>query len=107
MDALNVDKDLDLIICQKEKIPPSLAMKWKWRVLNEYPDTLKELVRAWASDNPLPEVKCNDISLDRILNTTPMGFIDAVDLLYILQVDPASGYEIFSRSIVRDFRRGR
>lgn len=103
----NIDNDLDFIIFKKEKITPALAIKWKWRILNEYPDELKQLVRAWASEKDLPEISYNDISLERILKSTPFNFLDAVDLLYVLQKDPVTGYEIFSKSVVRDAGRRR
>lgn len=103
----NIDDDLDYIICKKEKMSPALAIKWKWRILNEYPDELKHLIRAWASNQDLPEITCSDISLERILKSTSFGFLDAVDLLYVLQKDPVKGYEIFSKSVVRDAGRRR
>jgi len=106
-DIENIDNDLDYIISKKEKISPLVAMKWKWRILNEYPDDLKQLVRAWANNQELPEVSYNGISLNRITNSTPFGFLDAVDLLYILHKDPVKGYEIFSNSIMRDGGRRR
>ncbi len=106
-DIDSIDNDLDYIISKKEKISAVVAMKWKWRILNEYPDDLKQLVRAWASNQKLPEVSYNDVSFSRIINSTPFGFLDAVDLLYILQKDPAKGYEIFSNSVIRDGGRRR
>ena len=98
----DVERDLDYFICRKGKISPALAVKWKWRILNEYPEDLQQLVFAWAEDRSLPNIEYNDVSLERILNGTFFEFLDAVDLLYILHKDPKSGYEIFLDSIIRD-----
>lgn len=103
----DVSRDLDLIICKKERVSPIIAKKWKWRILNEYPEDIKNLVFAWASEAELPKTEYNNISIQRIIEATPLSFMDAIDLLYILYKDPASGYEIFSRSIRRDAVRRR
>lgn len=106
-DVSNIDKDLDLIISKKMNFSPAISKKWKWRILNEYPETLKQLVRAWANDEILPATEYNNVSIERILNGTGLDFIEALDLLYILYKDPASGYDIFTRSLRRDAIRRR
>lgn len=94
-EILDIARNLDVLICEKAKIEPMLAEKWKWRILNEYPDDLQKLVVDWLSDRQLPETGYNNVSIQRILNGTPFAFLDAVDLLYILYKDPAAGYMIF------------
>lgn len=106
-DIASIDKDLDYIICKKEKVSPALAAKWKWRILNEYPDELRQFVFAWANDQELPTLSYSGVTFERIIKATPFSFLDAVDLLYIMQKDPAKGYEIFSNSIMHDGGRRR
>ena len=105
--SADVDRDLDSIICEKMNYEPAVSKLWMWRIQNEYPEELKNLVRSWASNETLLKVEYNDVSLERILNGTSLNFLEAVDLLYILYKDPAAGYDIFSRSLRRDARRGR
>lgn len=100
----NIDNDLDYYLSKREKLPPEVALKWKWRILNEYPEDLKQLVRAWISDQEIPDPSYNGVSFERIRKATPFSFLDAVDLLYIMQKDPAKGYEIFSKAIIHDGR---
>lgn len=99
-----IDRDLEVIVCRKAKVTLSEAAIWLWRVLNEYPADLQGTVRAWAGGQDIPKVEHNNVSLERILAGTSLGFMDAIDLLYILSRDPAAGYDIFQRSLGRDRR---
>lgn len=103
----DVRRDLDMLISKKAKIGLPEAKMWQWRVLNEYPEDLAEVVIAWVCDRPLPSVEYNEISFERILRSTVLGFLEAAELMYILYKDPAGGYRIFTASLGRDFgRRG-
>lgn len=102
MNVSNIEKDLDMIISSKMKLNPIVSRKWQWKILNEYPEPLKELVLAWAKDETLPLVKYSNVSVERIINGTGLDFLEAVDLLYIIYKDPLSGYDIFSSFLRRD-----
>lgn len=92
---------LSTVISRKMNMLPVLAKKWQWRILNEYPEDIKNLIFKWANDEPLPEIAYNEISLKDIMNGTGLDVLEAADLLYIISKDPVQGYEIFSRSIRR------
>ena len=46
----DIDKDLGTIISKKMHMQPVLAEKWSWKILNEYPEDLKNVIRKWAKD---------------------------------------------------------
>lgn len=96
-----MDGKLSTIISKKMNILPVLAKKWQWRILNEYPEDIKNLICKWARDEELPEIEYNEISLKDIMEGTGLDVLEAADLLYIISKDPVQGYEIFSRSIRR------
>lgn len=41
----DIDKDLGTIISKKMHMQPVLAEKWSWKILNEYPEDLKNVIR--------------------------------------------------------------
>ena len=100
-----IDKDLDTIISERMYLVPIIAKKWKWRILNEYPEDLKNAARAWAAGEPVPDVEYGNISLEKIKKGTGADILNALDLLYIMSKDPISGNYIFSRTARRDIRR--
>ena len=95
----DVEKRLNFFLCEKTNITPSLASKWRWRILNEYPEDLKLLIFEWVKGHEIPDIEYNGVSLQTILDNTYFEFLDAVDLLYIMHKDPASGYDIFVESM--------
>ena len=50
----DIDKDLGTIISKKMHMQPVLAEKWSWKILNEYPEDLKNVIRKWAKDEQIP-----------------------------------------------------
>lgn len=96
-----VDKNLDTIISKKLHIQPVLAQKWQWRILNEYPEDLKNVIRKWAMDEEVPEIEYDRITLKMAMKGIGLNILEAADLLYIISKDPLQGYEIFSKSVHR------
>ena len=101
----DIDKDLGTIISKKMHMQPVLAEKWSWKILNEYPEDLKNVIRKWAKDEQIPEIEYSRISLEMAMQGIGLDILEAVDLLYITSKDPLHGYEIFTRFARRE--RGR
>ena len=62
---------------------PVLAEKWSWKILNEYPEDLKNVIRKWAKDEQIPEIEYSRISLEMAMQGIGLDILEAVDLLYI------------------------
>ena len=93
----DIDKDLGTIISKKMHMQPVLAEKWSWKILNEYPEDLKNVIRKWAKDEQIPEIEYSRISLAMAMQGIGLDILEASDLLYITSKDPLQGYEIFTR----------
>ena len=64
----DIDKDLGTIISKKMHMQPVLAEKWSWKILNEYPEDLKNVIRKWAKDEQIPEIEYSRISLEMVMS---------------------------------------
>lgn len=93
-----IDRKLDQFIREKMDMPVMIAKKWQWKILHEYPEELKNVIRQWAINENLSEVNCEGISLGDVINGTGSGILEAVDLLYIISKDPVQGKRIFCES---------
>ena len=71
--------------------------KFLGKILNEYPEDLKNVIRKWAKDEQIPEIEYSRISLEMAMQGIGLDILEAVDLLYITSKDPLHGYEIFTR----------
>jgi hypothetical protein len=95
-------KELAYGIVKKAKISPIMAKIIAWRVENEYPNDLRELVWAWIEGRDLPKVEYNNISMERAMNALNISNpLDAAELLYVMSKDPAEGYMIWMESLPR------
>ena len=101
----DIDKELGTVISEKMHMQPILAEKWRWRILNEYPEDLKNVIRKWAMNEEIAEIEYNRISLGMIMRGMGLNILEASDLLYITSKDPVQVYEIFYRFVHRCRRK--
>lgn len=98
-----IKKELATLLNKKSKLNFGVCKVLQWRILNEYPEELQDLVIAWACEKPLPKVEYSGLTIEKIQKTMYFNeFIDAVELMYIMHKDPIKGHDIWARSLPRD-----
>ena len=96
----DIDRKLPLVISREMKSSPAASHVWKWRVINEYPENLKEAARAYAMGEAIPNVEYNGVTLEFITENAHLDFFNSLELLYIISSDPESGFEIFDSCVL-------
>lgn len=97
-----IKKELATLLHKKSKLNFGVCKVLQWRILNEYPEELQDLVIAWACEKPLPKVEYSGLTIEKIQKTMYFNdFLDAVELMYIVYKDPIKGHDIWVRSIPR------
>lgn len=97
-----IKKELATLLHKKSKLNFGVCKVLQWRILNEFPEDLQNLVISWVCEKPLPKVECNGLTIEDVQKTMYFGnFLDAVELMYIAYKDPIKGHDIWVKSIPR------
>lgn len=89
----------------REKAAAPNAYSWAWRILSEYPESLRLAAEAWAEEKELPEVSITEITLEQVLRRTGSSVPQALELLYVISKDPSEGRNLLARCTRRDSLR--
>lgn len=96
---------LALILCQKLLLKPSEGFCRAWRVLNEYPQELKDALLSWAQDADLPHTQISGFELQRVMEQGGLSAPDALEIMYVMSRSLNDGVAILSRCTPRDTLR--
>lgn len=98
-----IKKELVTLLNKKSKLNFGVCKVLQWRILNEFPEDLQNLVIAWVCEKPLPKVEYSGLTIEKIQKTMHFNdFLDAVELMYIVYKDPVKGQDIWAKSLPGD-----
>lgn len=81
------------------------AVSLAWRILNRYPERLREAAIDLARGGA-PALQVNELSLEDVRDMAQVGSFEALELLEIMEEDPAAGDQLLMR-LARHDGRGR
>ena len=93
--------ELAIPIRRSERVTPATALSWSWRILNEYPEPLRDAVVALATGDTTADFELYGYSLRRLAGRTASSIFGAAELMYVLYRDKEQGAVLISKSIVR------
>ena len=93
--------ELAIPIRISERVTPATALSWSWRILNEYPEPLRDAVVAWAAGDSTADYELYGYSLQRLAARTASTVFGAAELMYVMSKDKEQGAVLISKSIVR------
>ncbi|MBQ8052896.1 MAG: hypothetical protein IJ198_03705 [Lachnospiraceae bacterium] len=93
--------ELAIPIRKSERVNPATAIAWSWRILNEYPEPLRDAVVAWASGDKDADFELYGYSLRRLAGRTGSTVFGAAELMNVLYKDKEEAAVLISKCIVR------
>ncbi len=96
---------LALILSRKLLLKPSEAFCRSWRILNEYPQALREAMLSWAQDADVPHTEISGFDLKRVMDQSGLSAPDALEIMYVMSRSLNDGVGILARCTPRDGAR--